>query len=450
MTNGTLRILRTCAYAAWGASIGLAHAGPVGPLTTFTANTTAKASEVNANFTAVKSAVDDNDGRITSNAAGISTNATGITTNAAGIATNASGIASNTTAIGGKQNRVTGVCAVGSAIRTVNADGTVVCEPGPAGPYGDGSAGALTLAVNTNWSTTPPPNQNFQFTDLAINGGVTLTVPSGVTIRVTGSFTNAGSIVVLTHETGGSIDLLNTSVNSRQATFRTPGAGIARGPAGFGERVVGVSESGWGGPGGPGVACPVCAGSILKLGPAGGGAGAGCLNGTLGTLTSVGGTGGGTLTVLAGGALTNTGSITADGASTASLGAGGGGGGIIVLASKTSAANSGSINARGGDGGGSGVSNGVGGGGGGGIVQLIAPTAVNNGTITVTGGTAGAAGAAGSVTGTGSRQGGGGGGGSYGNGGAGGALSGNNASGGTNGASGLVLVRTSVDPSSLF
>jgi hypothetical protein len=41
------------------------HAGPVGPLTTFTAGTPAKASEVNGNFSAVSTAVNANDGRIT-------------------------------------------------------------------------------------------------------------------------------------------------------------------------------------------------------------------------------------------------------------------------------------------------------------------------------------------------------------------------------------------------
>jgi hypothetical protein len=42
----------------------IGHAGPVGPLTTFTAGTTAKASEVNANFSAVSIAVNDNASRI--------------------------------------------------------------------------------------------------------------------------------------------------------------------------------------------------------------------------------------------------------------------------------------------------------------------------------------------------------------------------------------------------
>ena len=61
--------LKTLAAAALlavyvGAQTG--YAGPVGPLTIFTAGTTAKASEVNDNFSAVKTAVDDNHSRVSS------------------------------------------------------------------------------------------------------------------------------------------------------------------------------------------------------------------------------------------------------------------------------------------------------------------------------------------------------------------------------------------------
>jgi hypothetical protein len=51
--------------AALLAATGLSHAGPVGPLTNFTAGTPAKAAEVNGNFSAVSTAVNDNDARIT-------------------------------------------------------------------------------------------------------------------------------------------------------------------------------------------------------------------------------------------------------------------------------------------------------------------------------------------------------------------------------------------------
>ena len=61
----------------------------------FTANTTAKASEVNANFSAVKTAVDGNAGDIATNKSGIATNKTNITTNANDIATNKSDITTN-------------------------------------------------------------------------------------------------------------------------------------------------------------------------------------------------------------------------------------------------------------------------------------------------------------------------------------------------------------------
>jgi hypothetical protein len=44
--------------------LAIAYADPVGQITTFTANTTAKASEVNANFSAIVSATNNNDSRI--------------------------------------------------------------------------------------------------------------------------------------------------------------------------------------------------------------------------------------------------------------------------------------------------------------------------------------------------------------------------------------------------
>jgi len=63
---------------------------------TFTADTKAKASEVNANFDAVETEVDDNATDIATNAADIATNTANITTNTADIATNVTDIATNT------------------------------------------------------------------------------------------------------------------------------------------------------------------------------------------------------------------------------------------------------------------------------------------------------------------------------------------------------------------
>ncbi len=57
-----LKILAMTVLLVWVSEAS--YAGPVGPLTTFTAGTTAKASDVNANFAAVKTAVDDNDAKL--------------------------------------------------------------------------------------------------------------------------------------------------------------------------------------------------------------------------------------------------------------------------------------------------------------------------------------------------------------------------------------------------
>ncbi|HEX9626637.1 MAG TPA: hypothetical protein VGA00_06840 [Acidiferrobacterales bacterium] len=74
-----------------------AGAGEVTLPHSFSAGTPAVAAEVNANFTAVKGAVDDNDQRLTT---------------------------VETT----KQDRVTGTCTVGGSVRAVNANGSVVCQ----------------------------------------------------------------------------------------------------------------------------------------------------------------------------------------------------------------------------------------------------------------------------------------------------------------------------------
>ncbi len=80
-------------------------AGSVTIPNAFTANTTAKASEVNENFSAVKTAVDGNAGDIATNKSGIATNKTNITTNANNMITGVN--AANGLAGGGNSGSVT-------------------------------------------------------------------------------------------------------------------------------------------------------------------------------------------------------------------------------------------------------------------------------------------------------------------------------------------------------
>lgn len=334
-------------------------------------------------------------------------------------------------------------------------------EPGAPGAdgqlriYGDGSAGARTVAADENWTDPMVAPTNFQFTDVVVNAGVTLTVPSGTVIRCTGAFRNEGNIVVGTGAAGGFFSSTGFLGPSFGLTHVAGEAGIALRSAQNGE-LGDASEDRRAGVGGTGVPEPI-ARTILRPGfKAGGGGGAGGTDTFLGS-TNAGSAGGGSLVVLCQGGVTNNGTVTADGddsvfdlgGGTVISGGGGGGGGVVVLASPTQVTNAGTIQARGGAGQDSDGNEGPSGGGGGGIIHLLAPAVDDAGTEDVSGGAAGAQGAPGSVTAD-PRSGGGGGGGSGGNGGAGGGVNtaGNPAEASAGGA-GFAFV-THVDPTALF
>jgi hypothetical protein len=67
----------------------------------------------------------------------------------------------------------------------------------PVNVYGDASAGSLHVTSSVSWASDPPSGFNLQFSDINIDPGVTLSVPSGTEIRTTGNFTNAGTLQVL-------------------------------------------------------------------------------------------------------------------------------------------------------------------------------------------------------------------------------------------------------------
>jgi hypothetical protein len=319
-------------------------------------------------------------------------------------------------------------------------------EPGDPGAdgqlriYGDGSAGALTVAANGVLFEGIAADGNLQFTDVTINAGVALTVPSGTIIRCNGTFTNNGTIVVLDGAAGGR----STSVNNTVGTGTVPGSasanpGVSRVAAQSGEL---GDASRVGGVGGGGLSAGEA--RVLLKPTVGGGGGGVCpaqaANGS-------GGDGGGAFVVLAGGAIANTGAINAAGLD--GLGGGGGGaGGFVVLASPTSISNTGTLDLSGGDGGVATNRNAGGGGGSGGIVHFLSP-AITTGTPNITGGLGAAAVGAGSVTAI-PRAGGGGGGAAGSTGGTGGTVNAvGSTTAGTNGGLGHVL-QTQVDPTALF
>lgn len=260
-----------------------------------------------------------------------------------------------------------------------------VGSAGPVGPagesgsdriYGSGTAGSRT--IQTNLRIGDQGDVDLQYTDLTIESGVIVAVQSGTVIRCTGTFTNYGTVVVLTGAGGGSRaagDVSTLEFASRPAT-----GGIANLAAGNGE--LGDATNGRAGGLAGGGLSEFETRMSLRIGVnAGGGGGAGA---------SEGGSGGGSFTVLAGGAITNAGSISAPGSS-ASDGGGGGAGGAIILASKSSISNgtSGMLIATGGAGGAGSSGTGPGGGGGGGFIHLLAPQISDVGTSEVSGGSPG-------------------------------------------------------------
>ena len=84
-----------------GLLIAVAQAAEVGPLTSFSAGTPAKAAEVNGNFDAVKNAVNENYQRLTA----------------------------AETAMATKQTQISESCAVGSAIVAISTEGKLTCAP---------------------------------------------------------------------------------------------------------------------------------------------------------------------------------------------------------------------------------------------------------------------------------------------------------------------------------
>ena len=139
-----------------------AWAGALTIPNTFTAGTKAVAAQVNANFTAAKTAVDDNDARITTNAAAAATNATNIT--------------ANTTAITALQNA--------APVRTINVS-PVIGGGGVIDAVASGNALIAAVAAITGSSPTNQYTVKLEPGTYDLVAQI-LTLPDGVNLEGSG------------------------------------------------------------------------------------------------------------------------------------------------------------------------------------------------------------------------------------------------------------------------
>ncbi len=144
------------------------------------------------------------------------------------------------------QRRVTDTCRAGEAVRTVNADGTVVCErinagditavtAGP-GLAGGGTAGAVTMAVDFGGPGTAPTVARSDHTHAASGTGNTA-VGTGVLLVNTGPGNTALGVGPLAANTSGSY---NVAIGLDALTANTTGAGNV----GVGRQALRANEQG--------------------------------------------------------------------------------------------------------------------------------------------------------------------------------------------------------------
>jgi hypothetical protein len=262
--------------------------------------------------------------------------------------------------------------------------------------YGDGSAGDLVVTdhpdaffgVNRMFEHLVK-DRNTQFSSITIPEGKILGVPAGTILRATGKVTIAGTLAVFAQNNGGFFNVFQQSIPDSARSepgnsYAPPNAGIAALPPAPGE--IGLSTRRVGG-GSAGLADRGARNTISTILLRGGGGGA------PGTPNEVGGDGGGSVMIVAGGPISveSTGQIIADGFKSVcgACGGGGGGGGVIILGSKSLVSLSGKLQAKGGAGAPGGASIASGGGGGGGLIVLAAPVINDTAQKSVDGGEGG-------------------------------------------------------------
>jgi len=161
---------------------------------TFTAGSPAVAADVNANFSAVKTAVDDNNARVTTNSTNITNATNGISANTASAATNASGVASNAANI-----------STNSSTAVINAAG-VASNASNIGTQGSSIAtNAANISSNTASSSTNAGNISSNTGSISNNAADISTNAAGIA---------ANSLGIAGNTTGVSNNTSNIATNT--------------------------------------------------------------------------------------------------------------------------------------------------------------------------------------------------------------------------------------------
>jgi RHS repeat-associated protein len=213
------------------------------------------------------------------------------------------------------------------------------------------------ITTDTTWS-----EGTYEISGLTVRNGATLTIEGGSTVNVSGPVTVQDNSTILLEgkNTGGQVDGKwagqGVVINAQDITIESgsrisaDGQGYSpqTGPGKGGDGITGAAGGGYGGRGGTGYdwGHPIAGGAAYgdpaaprDLG-SGGGKG----------YQSVGGAGGGSITLTATGTLTHNGTITAGGQSTANITNGGGGSGGSIYTDAKNLAGSGVFQANGGNG----------------------------------------------------------------------------------------------------
>jgi len=194
MKNSFIAIVTTLFFST------SAYAGALTIPNTFTTGTPALAAQVNANFSAAKTAVDDNNTRITANAASAATNATNITANAASAATNATNITANaaSTATNAANITTNAASAVTNAANiTANAASAATNAANITANAASTVTNAANITANAASAATNAANITANAASTATNAANITTNAASITTNATDIATNTASITAL-------------------------------------------------------------------------------------------------------------------------------------------------------------------------------------------------------------------------------------------------------------